>query len=299
MASVIVKLNEGVSGEGNALVDLRGLPAPGVADERGARHASGCARWSSSRRTTPVRRLPRQVRARAAASSRSASPATELRSPSVQLRVTARRRGRAAVDPRPAARRRQRAELPGLRVPGRPGVRAADQPSTPRRSGERLAEQGALGPLRDRLRRGARRTTARWTPYAIELNLRKGGTTHPFLTLQFLTDGRYDAATGAVPHARAAARSTSSPPTTSSPTQLRGAERRRPVRHRGPARAALRPVAADRGRVPHDQLPHRARPGRPHRGRGHPEEAEATYQRAQRLLLTAARDALEEAPLRI
>jgi PGM1 C-terminal domain len=32
-----------------------------------------------------------------------------------------------------------------------------------------------------------------WTPYAIELNLRKGGTTHPFLTLQFLTDGAYDA----------------------------------------------------------------------------------------------------------
>ena len=34
-----------------------------------------------------------------------------------------------------------------------------------------------------------------WTPYAIELNLRKGGTTHPFLTLQFLTDGRYDPGT--------------------------------------------------------------------------------------------------------
>jgi PGM1 C-terminal domain len=34
-----------------------------------------------------------------------------------------------------------------------------------------------------------------WTPYAIELNLRKGGTTHPFLTLQFLTDGTYDAST--------------------------------------------------------------------------------------------------------
>ena len=31
-----------------------------------------------------------------------------------------------------------------------------------------------------------------WQPYAIELNLRKGGTTHPFLTLQFLTDGVYD-----------------------------------------------------------------------------------------------------------
>ncbi len=35
-----------------------------------------------------------------------------------------------------------------------------------------------------------------WTSYAIELNLRKGGTTHPFLTLQFLTGGRYDARTG-------------------------------------------------------------------------------------------------------
>ena len=34
-------------------------------------------------------------------------------------------------------------------------------------------------------------------PYAIEVNLRKGGTTHPFLTLQFLTDGRYDAGRGA------------------------------------------------------------------------------------------------------
>ena len=37
-----------------------------------------------------------------------------------------------------------------------------------------------------------------WTPYAIELNLRKGGTTHPFLTLQFLTDGTYDPVTAAV-----------------------------------------------------------------------------------------------------
>ena len=32
--------------------------------------------------------------------------------------------------------------------------------------------------------------------YAIEVNLRKGGTTHPFLTLRFLTDGAYNAETG-------------------------------------------------------------------------------------------------------
>ena len=35
-----------------------------------------------------------------------------------------------------------------------------------------------------------------WRHYAIEINLRKGGTTHPFLTLQLLTDGAYDPSTG-------------------------------------------------------------------------------------------------------
>ena len=30
------------------------------------------------------------------------------------------------------------------------------------------------------------RSNGKWEPYAIEINLRKGGTTHPFLTLQFL-----------------------------------------------------------------------------------------------------------------
>ena len=35
-----------------------------------------------------------------------------------------------------------------------------------------------------------------WKHYAIEINLRKGGTTHPFLMLQFLTDGCYNGDTG-------------------------------------------------------------------------------------------------------
>ncbi|MGZ8553445.1 MAG: peptide ligase PGM1-related protein [Chitinophagaceae bacterium] len=35
-----------------------------------------------------------------------------------------------------------------------------------------------------------------WKHYAIEINLRKGGTTHPLLMLQFLTDGEYDAEKG-------------------------------------------------------------------------------------------------------
>jgi hypothetical protein len=35
-----------------------------------------------------------------------------------------------------------------------------------------------------------------WKHYAIEVNLRKGGTTHPYLMLQFLTDGEYNADKG-------------------------------------------------------------------------------------------------------
>lgn len=33
---------------------------------------------------------------------------------------------------------------------------------------------------------------SKWRHYAIEINLRKGGTTHPYIMLQFLTDGDYD-----------------------------------------------------------------------------------------------------------
>jgi len=35
-----------------------------------------------------------------------------------------------------------------------------------------------------------------WKHYPIEINLRKGGTTHPYIMLQFLTDGDYDADKG-------------------------------------------------------------------------------------------------------
>jgi hypothetical protein len=35
-----------------------------------------------------------------------------------------------------------------------------------------------------------------WKHYAIEINLRKGGTTHPYLMMQFLTNGRYEEENG-------------------------------------------------------------------------------------------------------
>ena len=60
--------------------------------------------------------------------------------------------------------------------------------------GRRLAREGVLG--RFALDFLAVRQGDTWAVHAIELNLRKGGTTHPYLTLQFLTDGRYDGGSG-------------------------------------------------------------------------------------------------------
>ncbi|NND01381.1 MAG: hypothetical protein HKN91_01210 [Acidimicrobiia bacterium] len=57
--------------------------------------------------------------------------------------------------------------------------------------GERLAAKGVIGRFAIDFVVG-RNAGAEWDAQAIELNLRKGGTTHPFLTLQFLTDGHFD-----------------------------------------------------------------------------------------------------------
>ncbi len=64
------------------------------------------------------------------------------------------------------------------------------------RIGEVLAKKGAIGRLSVDF--VARRQTegAPWEVFAVEVNLRKGGTTHPFLALQFLTGGSLDPETG-------------------------------------------------------------------------------------------------------
>jgi hypothetical protein len=60
---------------------------------------------------------------------------------------------------------------------------------------EELVRKGALGRFAiDFI--SVKQEDGSWKHYAIEINLRKGGTTHPFLMLQFLTDGMYHADTG-------------------------------------------------------------------------------------------------------
>jgi hypothetical protein len=191
LASVIVKLNEGVSGQGNAMVDLSGLPAPGASDER----RQVLDRLGRMQLESPQLPLDTYLTtfARTGGIVEERVDGTDLRSPSVQLRV-----------------------LPGGRVellsthdqllggPSGQSYLGCVFPAAPEYArlisghaqaiGDRLAREGALGRfavdfvvVRDEV--------GQWRAHAIEINLRKGGTTHPFLTLQFLTDGRYDAAT--------------------------------------------------------------------------------------------------------
>jgi hypothetical protein len=60
--------------------------------------------------------------------------------------------------------------------------------------GDELVRRGAVG--RAGIDFVAARTGSAWNVAAIEINLRKGGTTHPFTALRHLTGGRYERTTG-------------------------------------------------------------------------------------------------------
>jgi hypothetical protein len=188
MRSLVVKLNEGVSGEGNATIDLAGLPAPGDAGERTAIDACTRAMRCELDGATYDDFMTRLSERGGIVEERIAG--TDFRSPSAQLRVTP----LGSVEPLsthdqvlggPSGQKYLGCRFPANVEYGPAIMREA------LKVGRRLMEQGVLGRfavdfVAVRNDRGA------WEVYAIEINLRKGGTTHPFLTLQFLTDGAYD-----------------------------------------------------------------------------------------------------------
>jgi hypothetical protein len=81
----------------------------------------------------------------------------------------------------------------GCRFPGNPAY-APVLAEHGERVGEALARQGALG--RFALDFAAVEQGGRWRVVALEINLRKGGTTHPFAALRNLVPGQYDAKAG-------------------------------------------------------------------------------------------------------
>jgi hypothetical protein len=180
--SVVLKHDEGVSGLGNAVLDVRGL--------EGATRARVAERLSDLRPEDPHASAEQFLERLANGGIvEELVVGAEIRSPSVQMRATplgkveqlsthdqllGGERGQlflGSLFPASDAYARQIADE-ALKV------------------GEMLAERGVIGRFAvDFL---TVRTDEGWKPYAIELNLRKGGTTHPYLTLQFLTEGQYD-----------------------------------------------------------------------------------------------------------
>jgi hypothetical protein len=192
LSQAIVKLNEGVSGSGNAMVDLHGLPPSGSPDEAAA---------------IAERILGMQLEADDLALDVYLAAFKEhggiveeritgvaLESPSVQMRALPDGTVELLSTHDQLLGGKSGQKYLGCVFPADPGYAAAiAEPAMV--IGRRLAELGTLGRfavdfvvVQDE--------SGAWTPYAIELNLRKGGTTHPFLTLQFLTDGSYDGERG-------------------------------------------------------------------------------------------------------
>jgi len=188
---VLVKLNEGVSGAGNAIIDLRGLaPVAGGGDPgrdkatleerlRAMKFELEGVTYDSYMKKLQERKGVVEERIMG----------EEFRSPSVQLRVTPLGGVELLSTHDQLLGGPSGQSYLGCVFPADTGY-AALITREAAKVGKRLAQEGVIG--RFALDFVVVRAKGRWEPYAIEINLRKGGTTQPFLTLQFLTDGTYD-----------------------------------------------------------------------------------------------------------
>ena len=178
----IVKINEGVSGSGNARWISHGLPAPGSPDEAAAIAERLWSMRPESEKLTVDVFLAAFEKDGGIVEERITGVALE--SPSVQMRALPDGTVELLSTHDQLLGGASGQKYLGCVFPADPGY-AASIAEPAMVVGRHLAELGVLGRfavdfvvVQDEA--GA------WTPYAIELNLRKGGTTHPFLTLQFL-----------------------------------------------------------------------------------------------------------------
>ena len=191
MKQLLVKLNEGVSGEGNAVIDLTGLPAPGDSKEKAMLEERLRAMQFELARVTYDSYMKKLQERKGVVEERIMGE--EIRSPSVQLRVTPLGVVELLSTHDQLLGGPSGQSYLGCVFPADPGY-AALITREAAKVGKRLAKEGVIG--RFALDFVVVRSNGKWEPYAIEINLRKGGTTHPFLTLQFLTDGCYNSETG-------------------------------------------------------------------------------------------------------
>jgi len=194
----MVKLDEGVSGSGNALVDLTDVDAAAAAAAAAADPggATGALRAVVTDRVLGMQLEDARIETGAYLGRlderggivEERIVGDEVRSPSVQLRVTP--LGELEI----LSTHDQVLGGPtgqmylGARFPADPAY-ATTITREAEKVGRVLAGKGVLG--RFALDFVVVRQGDQWQTHAIEINLRRGGTTHPFLTLQFLTDGTY------------------------------------------------------------------------------------------------------------
>jgi hypothetical protein len=188
LTEAIVKLNDGVSGSGNALVDLRGLPPSGSSEEPAAITERLLGMELESDKLTLDVYLAAFEEHGGIVEERITGVA--LTSPSVQMRALPDGTVELLSTHDQLLGGNSGQQYLGCVFPADPDYAALiAEPAMV--IGRYLAKLGVLGRFAVDFVTVQDESGA-WTPYAIELNLRKGGTTHPFLTLQFLTDGTYD-----------------------------------------------------------------------------------------------------------
>src|SRR5246500_376765 len=191
---VLVKLNEGVSGEGNAIIDLTGLPAvdPTGRDDPGRQSAMLEERLRAMRfelaGITYESYMKKLQERKGVVEERIMGE--EFRSPSVQLRITPLGKVELLSTHDQLLGGPSGQSYLGCVFPADTAYAGLISREAAK-VGKRLAKEGVLGRFAPDFV-VVRAKNGQWEPYAIEINLRKGGTTHPFLTLQFLTDGTYD-----------------------------------------------------------------------------------------------------------
>lgn len=196
---LVVKLNEAFSGEGNALLDLRPLNhvAPGRSST--AEQAQSLETALADMNFQAPNEIWMTYRQRLEAIGAIVEcfiEGNDKRSPSVQGCITPK------GDVEIISTHDQILNSPegqifiGCRFPAESGYRLILQ-TLGRNVGQYLADQGVIGYYGvDFIARPEPTHPLGWDIQAIEINLRKGGTTHPFMTLKFLTDGAYQPDSG-------------------------------------------------------------------------------------------------------
>jgi len=186
----VIKLEEGFSGGGNAIFSFADAPAGPALEPwvrkmlpRRARLVASDETWEQY--VAEFTRMGGIVEAFVSG--------TEVRSPSVQCRIDP-SGGTQIISTHDQVLGGATGQVYlGCTFPAEssccPGLHEAAQRVT-----RVLADEGVVG--RFGVDFVSTRTHNEWTHHAIEINLRKGGTTHPYLTLQLLTDGSYDVETG-------------------------------------------------------------------------------------------------------